>query len=256
MLNDLTIILYSSTKGHFGFKNSYQFTIEKLKKNLGGDFWRIKKYCNIKRSNEENEREIFLEMCEFLQKNDFYVLNTCGNWSHNNSSHAVGYYQDMFSVFKNIPHTEFTLVIEDDWLIHSAIQFNFAIEFAIKFLKETKNALCFRVNSEPDRRINGATKVREFQGLYRQDEDFTKFGSTFTFQPTIVRTRDWWHSLRIINNNLHLLDSVHCEILSGQVFKQFSDDKSPFYFFDPELIWCEHIGEKEKLERLNEANVN
>jgi hypothetical protein len=188
-------------------------------------------------------------MCEFLQRNDFHILNTCGNWAHKDSSHAVGYYKDMLSVFNSIPHTEFTFVEEDDWLIHSKNPFNYCVEVATKFLRENKNALCVRINSEPDKRINGATKVRE--GIYRQDEDFTKFGSTFTFQPCILRTRDWWHSLRIINNNLHLLDSVHCEILSGQVFKQFSDDKSPFYFFDPDLVWCEHIGEKEKLEKLN-----
>ncbi len=254
MIQDLTVALYSSVKGHFSFKNSYQFTIDNLKKNLGEDFWRIKKYCNIKRSNEENERDVFLEMCDFLKSKDFYALNTCGEWSHKDSSHAVGYYKDMLSVFNSIPHTEFTFVEEDDWLIHSKDPFNYCVEVAIKFLKENKNALCVRINSEPDKRINGATKVRE--GIYRQDEDFTKFGSTFTFQPCILRTRDWWHSLRIINNNLHLLDSVHCEILSGQVFKQFSDDKSPFYFFDPELVWCEHIGEKEKLEKLNENNIN
>ena len=247
MIQDLTIVLYSSTKGHFGFKNSYQFTVDSLMKNLGDDFFSLAKYCNVKR--EDGDGKVFSEMEDFLGKRGFIINQTFGDWSHNNSSHAKEYYKDMLSVFNKFYQKQFTFVGEDDYIIHSNDPFNYCVEVATKFLKENKNALCIRINSEPDRRINGATKVAE--GIYRQDEDFTKFGSTFTFQPCILRTRDWWHSLRIINNNLHLLDSVHCEILSGQVFKQFSDDKSPFYFFDPELVWCEHIGEKEKLEKLN-----
>ena len=249
MLNDLTIVLYSSTKGHFGFKNSYQFTVDSLMGNLGDDFFSIAKYCNVKR--EDGDNKVFSEMEDFLGKRGFVINQTFGDWSHNNNSHAKEYYKDMLNVFNKSYQKEFTLVIEDDWLINfeDSIGFNHALEIGISFLKKNKNALCIRVNSEPDCRTNGATEIQN--GIYRQDEDFTPFGSTFTFQPTIVRTRDWWHSLRIINNNLHLLDSVHCEILSGQVFKQFSDDKSPFYFFDPDLVWCEHIGEKEKLEKLN-----
>ncbi len=249
MLKNLTLVLYTSTRGHWGFKNSYQFTINNLLKNFGADFFRIKKFCNVKRGNEKDEYKTFYEMHSFLIKNDFSVLETCGDWSHNNSSHAVGYYKDMLSVFNEIPHTEFTLVCEDDWLIHSKEWFNLCVESAIKFLKNNKNALCVRVNSEPNRKKEGASEVH--RGIYRQEESYTPYGSTFTFQPTIVRTRDWWHSLRIINQNLHLLETTHCELLSGHVFKQFSTDVSPFYFFDPDLIWCEHIGEKEKLEKLN-----
>ena len=252
MIQDLTVVLYSSVKGHFGFKNSYQFTIDSLMENLGDDFFSLAKYCNVKR--EDGDGKVFSEMEDFLSKRGFIINQTFGDWSHNNASHAKEYYKDMLSVFNKSYQKQFTFVGEDDYIIHSNDPFNYCVEVATKFLRENKNALCVRINSEPDKRINGATKVRE--GIYRQDEDFTKFGSTFTFQPCILRTRDWWHSLRIINNNLHLLDSVHCEILSGQVFKQFSDDQSPFYFFDPELVWCEHIGEKEKLEKLNENNIN
>lgn len=252
MLNNLTLVLYSSTRGHWGFKNSYEFTINNLKKIFRSDFDRLNKYCNVKRGSEEDEYKTFCEMDQFLTKNGFKVLATDGAWSHNNSSHAVGYYQDMLSVFDNIYHTEYTFVCEDDWLIHSEEPFWACLESGIDFLNKNKNALCIRINSEPDKRKDGATEVR--RGIYRQDESFTPYGSTFTFQPTIVRTRDWWHSLRIINQNLHLLETTHCELLSGYVFKQFSNDTSPFYFFNPDLIWCEHIGEKEKLERLNKIS--
>lgn len=248
MLESLSLVLYTSTRGHWGFKNSYKFTIENLEKNLGRSFYSIKKYCNIKRDLKE-EAGIFLEMCDWLQKKGFIIYNTCGDWSHNDSSHAVGYYKDMLSTFDLMPHDKYTFVMEDDWLIHSGNFFDLFLVQALKFLEKNKNALCVRINSEPDKRKNGATEIH--QGLYRQDESFTPYGSTFTFQPTIVRTRDWWHSLRIINQNLHLLATTHCELLSGYVFKQFSQDKSPFYFFDPDLVWCEHIGEKEKLEKLN-----
>lgn len=254
MIQDLTIVLYSSTKGHFGFKNSYQFTIDSLMENLGDDFFSLAKYCNVKREN--GDRKVFSEMEDFLGKRGFIINQTFGDWSHNNTSHAKEYYKDMLSIFGKFYQKQFTLAVEDDWIFKTGEDENLSnkINEAILFLKTNNAPLCVRINSEPERRTNGATRINK--SIYRQDESFTPYGSTFTFQPTIVRTRDWWHSLRIINNNLHLLDSVHCEILSGQVFKQFSDDQSPFYFFDPELVWCEHIGEKEKLEKLNENNIN
>lgn len=256
LVNKLSFIFYSSCRGHFGFKNSYKFTIENFFKEVTM-FKRFKKSCHIKYSKEEI---LELDKIEnWLAEKDFFVVKTEGEWKHNDSlnSHAKEYYKDQLKMFTKeigeIPEKEFSLFCEDDYLIHSDKNLSFYLKEGVDFLQKNPQALCVRINSEPNKKTEGATKINEF--IYRQDEDYTPYGSTFTFQPTIVRTRDWWHSLRIINNNLHLLDSVHCEILSGQVFKQFSDDESPFYFFDPEVLWCEHIGEKEKLEKLNGITI-
>ena len=250
LCDDLVLLMFTSAKGHFGYKNSYEFVMNDLWKH--GFTSVFKKIAHIKyRGNEDHDAELIEENLKF---NSYEVIKTRGDWEHNSSSHAKEYYKDQLKLFSS--HAKpYSLFQEDDYFLHCSGETIYKYFYeAIEFLEKNPQALCVRINAEPDRHINGATKITD--SIYRQDEDRTVYGSTFTFQPTILRTRDYLAALRIINNNLHLLDSVHCEILSGQVFKQFSDDKSPFYFFDPDLVWCEHIGEKEKLEKLNETNIN
>ena len=243
MLNQLAILLFTTTKGHFGYKNSYEFIVKNIRHKLspGGRIAHIK--------YEEGDSNTLDLMKEFLEKDDYTIIATEGKWSHNSNSHAQEYYKDQLRLFSS--HAKpYSLLQEDDFLIKTKNgNTEDIILSGLNFLEQNPQALCVRINSEPIRTTKGATRISEH--IFRQDEDFTPYGSTFTFQPTIVRTRDYYQALRIINNNLHLLETTHCELLSGYVFKQFSTDSSPFYFFDPDLIWCEHIGEKDKLESLN-----
>jgi hypothetical protein len=243
MLNQLAILLFTSSKGHFGFKNSYEFIVKNLRYKLNpGD-----KIAHIK--YEDGDWNTLALMEDFLEKEGYGIISTEGKWSHNSISHAQEYYKDQLRLFSS--HAKpYSLLQEDDFLIRTKEgNTEDMILQGLNFLEDNPQALCVRINSEPIRTTKGATRISEY--IFRQDEDFTPYGSTFTFQPTIVRTRDYYQALRIINQNLHLLETTHCELLSGHVFKQFSTDTSPFYFFDPDLIWCEHIGEKEKLEKLN-----
>lgn len=247
MLDQLAILLFTTSRGHFGFKNSYEFVVKNLEQRISAGL----NLAHIK--YQDDEESTLMGMEYFLNKHKYNILRTEGKWKHNSISHAQEYFKDQLKMFSS--HAKpYSWIQEDDFLCrldHDRLELSLEgfIEEGIFFLERNPQALCVRVNSEPDKHINGATKINEW--IYRQDEERTKWGSTFTFQPTLVRTRDYLFALKIINQNLHLLETTHCEILSGQVFKQFSDDKSPFYFFDPELVWCEHIGEKEKLEKLN-----
>lgn len=243
MIDQLAILLFSTSRGHFGFKNSYEFVVDNLVGKVGFGL----KLAHIK--FQEGEEDTLINMGDFLEKKGYAVLRTEGKWKHNSISHAEEYFKDQLKLFS--AHAKpYSLLAEDDFVIKtSAKSIEFYLKHGVQFLEDNPQALCVRVNSEPDRHLNGATKIDDL--IYRQDEDRSKWGSTFTFQPTIVRTRDYLFALKLINQNLNLLETTHCELLSGYVFKQFSDDKSPFYFFDPDLIWCEHIGEKEKLEKLN-----
>ena len=243
MLDQLALLLFTSSRGHFGFTNSHEFVVN----NFIGKACFDLKLAHIK--FQDGEETVLRNTESFLINKGYKVLKTKGEWKHNSSSHAKEYYKDQLKLLSS--HGKpYSLQNEDDFIIKTSDKsIHFYLKKGIEFLERNPQALCVRINAEPDWHLNGSTYIEEF--IYRQDEDRTVYGSTFTFQPTILRTRDYLAALRIINNNLHLLDSVHCEILSGQVFKQFSDDKSPFYFFDPDLVWCEHIGEKEKLEKLN-----
>lgn len=246
MIDQLAILLFSTTRGHFGFKNSYEFVVDNLAGKVGFGL----KLAHIKYQEEEGDTLTNMECA--LEDKGYVVIRTEGEWKHNSISHAQEYFKDQLRLFSS--HAKpYSLICEDDWIIKTSQKsIEHYFKYGIDFLEQYPQALCVRINAEPDRHLKGSTQITDL--IYRQDEDRTIWGSTFTFQPTLVRTRDYLFALRIINQNLHLLERTHCEILSGEVFRQFSTDQSPFYFFDPGLIWCEHIGEKEKLEKLNIKN--
>lgn len=249
--DNLAIVLYTSTKGHFGQKDLFKHTAKRLEEKVPfcRDFFKL---AHIKVS--PGEEELGEKMGNWLAEMGWIVKATVGGWNHNNQSHAVGYYQDKLKVFSQpqLHRYKYTLFVEDDWLINvdeNKTQSLFCS--ALDYLNDKLDALCIRINNEKEEPNLADLKVRNF--LYCQGLTRNQYGPTFTFQPTIVRTAEWYHSLRLINKNLHILEHKHCEIISGEAMNNFSDSFTPFYYFDPKLISATHIGEdgmEKKLEKL------
>lgn len=249
--DNLAIVLYTSTKGHFGQKNLFKHTVKRLEQKipLFSDFFKL---AHIKIS--PGEEEFGGQMANWLFGMGWKVKFTVGEWNHNNQSHAVGYYKDKLRIFSfpQLHKYKYTLFVEDDWLINvDENRTQILLDGALDFLDHNLDALCVRINNEKEEPNPADAKVRNF--LYCQGLTRNQYGPTFTFQPTIVRTSEWYHSLRLINKNLHILEHKHCEIVSGEAMHNFSDSFTPFYYFDPKLISATHIGEEgmeDQLEKL------
>lgn len=254
MINDkLAIVLYTSTKGHFGYKDCYKHTVERMEKEIPF-FNSFTKVAHIKYSKKDGEDQL-VEMETFLNNKGFVVEITKGEWGHNNESHANGYYRDMLTTLsKTCLHKyPYVFVVEDDWQLSFNGLFSSAVSEALSFLDKDLDALCVRVNRDTHDDTHMADHT-DFKLIFRQGEDYTPYGPTFTFQPTIVRLKEWYHSVRVICKAIdadpELFKKTHCELISGQVLKQFSDSDCPFYFFDPEVINAKHIGEEEEIKKL------
>lgn len=250
-MNNYSIVLYTSTRGHFGYKDCYKHTVKRLEKeNL--DFWRIYKLAHIKIS--PGEEELAAEMKQWLNKKGFRVIQTKANWKHNdpNNSHAKEYYKDKLKCFsdKEIQKRRYTFFIEDDWKVNFNGYADFYLDRAAEFLDKNLDYLCVRVNNEIEKSVEKATPLTEDNLIYKQNLDYTIYGPTLTFQPTLIRSAEWRHALRLINSNLDILNTQHCELVSGMAMRQFSDSDTPFCFFNPQIINCEHIGEEEKIKNF------
>lgn len=249
--DDLAIVLYTSTKGHFGYKDCYKHTVERMESEIPF-FDEYTKVANIKRSPSDGEEQ-FIEMEAYLNEKGFSVTTVKGEWSHNKSSHSNGYYRDMLNALSQtcLHKHRYVLLMEDDWLLNFGGLFSRAATKAISFLDKDFKSLCVRINHNVHKDLSKAEES-PYNWIYRQNLDYTKYGPTFTFQPTIVRLKEWYHSVRLINKAIDmkpdLLDSYHCELISGDTLKQFSDSAVPFYFFDPNIINATHIGEEEWIE--------
>lgn len=258
IVDDLGVVLYTSTKGHFGYTDCYKHTVNRLVEVFPHCWESLTKVAHIKRSPDDSS-EVFLEMFDFLKSNGFDVLVTNGDWGHNKPSHAVGYYQDMKRTLGHAPlhKKRYVFACEDDWLLNFKVNSTSSIMKAIEFMDTNLDVLCVRVNH--DVHTDLSKTVGPIKDLfYLQHLDYTPYGPTFTFQPTIVRLKEWYHSVRLILKkrdvwrkefNTEYFSYNHCELVSGETLKVFSDSELPFAFFDPNVIVAQHIGENEWINR-------
>jgi hypothetical protein len=245
----VSLTFYTTSKGHFGNRDCYRSTIERLVED-GILYSFSERVAHIKDSGEGTE-----DIKRFLVDHGFEIKIRKGEWdNHNHVSKnsdfpIAGYYGDMFNLMseQSVQNNEFIFFLEDDNIINNKKELTYFLKEGVNLLRKNKDILCIRINRtdiEGWDDISKATKITK--DIYVQDEDYTKYGPTLTFQPTIMRTRDWFAAVRFINKNWDQFKDSHCEIVSGHVMRYlFSDASKPFAFFDPELISCEHIGTRE-----------
>ncbi len=231
----ITIVLFTSTKGHFGYKGCYLETAKQFQ----FPYMQYEKLAHIKFN-----KDLPLDMTENLSSLGFLVYVTEGEWSHNSSSHAVEYYKDMEKML-SLVKTPYVFVCEDDWIIGKHLC-GLLIRGA-DFLDDNRGKLSIRVLADTDR--DQKDLIRENDYICTLGPKSTPYGSTFTFQPTLVRTSEWYHSVRFINKkaavNRDFFNLYHCELVSGEMLRLFSDDRNPFCCFNPLKKVAKHIGTKE-----------
>lgn len=239
-MDSLGIVLFTSTKGHYGRKDIYKTTVESILnqlKGIGGI--NLSLNAHIKWGHgEDNEAD---EIADYLENIGFYVMDTKGDWNHNDSSHATGYTSDIIKAFSSpyVLKSQYSLWLEDDWVLQGDVK-KFVYN-SISVLNCQPNKLCVRANNqEPKEYTYSHNRI---DSIFEQKENYTPWGPTFTFQPTIVRSRDVHIAYRLIRDNWEQLKNQHIELTSGIAMKTLSDDSRPFCFVDPKVCHSVHIGE-------------
>ena len=160
MINDkLAIVLYTSTKGHFGYKDCYKHTVERMEKEIPF-FNSFTKVAHIKYSEKDGEEQL-VEMESFLNEKGFFVEITQGDWQHNNESHANGYYRDMLTALSKpcLHKFPYVFAVEDDWQLSFNNKFSLAVSEALSYLDKDLNMLCVRVNRDTHNNVEQSSKI-------------------------------------------------------------------------------------------------
>lgn len=242
--DNLAIVLYTSTKGHFGQKDLFKHTVKRLEEKIPfyRDFFKL---AHIKIS--PGEEELGGQMADWLFGMGWDVKSTIGQWSHNSSSHALEYYSDMIKVMSqtDILKKEFVLFIEDDWLLNCDNALPILFD-GVMCLKKNPFLLAIRIERDITGTTENCEKISKY--IFRHNENYSEFGSTFTFQPTLVRSLSWYHALSLLTNQPELIrmlkdGEIHCELLATSLLKLISGTKTPFCSFDKNIITTTHIGE-------------
>jgi hypothetical protein len=242
----LSVGIFTSTLGHRGRKDIYRIAFDDFLKKLGPG--PVAEYLDVVVHIKISEGEEFIEaeIRDYYESHGASVFSSIGEWKNDDSSHADGYTADIITLLDKVEthRNEFFLWLEDDWILNFEGDLKSHLESAMDLLKEKKEILTVRINAENDKDLSKASLVerRGFPNFYVQNRDYTKFGPTFTFQPSVSRTRDLWQSYRIIQKNWEQLKNTHIELRSGFGLLPLSPSDCSFAFFDPRTINSTHIG--------------
>lgn len=238
----ISLTIYSTTKGHYG-NDTLETTIKHLnKKFLIEEFGCA--YCHLKVSTGHEEKS--LKITKDNKKYGIKTISTIKDWNRQDNNMAEAYFLDMYRLMSenDIHSNPYVFFLEDDWLINTDFDLNFYFSEAIKLLKKDSTMLAVRINNEEHSDTSKSVKINNT--FFLQGKNYTQYGPTLTFQPTIMRTRDWYATVRFINKNWYVFKDQHCELVSGNVMRYlFADNPTPFAFFNPDKVNCKHIGTKD-----------
>lgn len=230
-LNEISLVMFSTTAGHCGFKDIYKYALKHTNDNYGHkNFGGL--YAAIKVHN--NDEDQFIEMAKDYK--GFNILKEMGknNIANNPQSdqalyanYMVGTYSrsvaNMFSWFQI--ETEFCLWQEDDCILISDENFNNYIEGAKRILRENKNV--FAVHTDSKQFIKGDDLFE----VHRH-----------SFRPQIFRTKDMCAVAEVFKQNYEQIKYAHPEMIYEQIIKMLNPGCS-FIRFNPKYLAQEHMGE-------------
>ena len=251
----LNLIIFCTTmpKQCYGENNSehtYDQVIESLFNKVNGNLFK-NRILHLKSRSQEHE--VAKKIKDFCVSKNIRVLETKQNVEHhseNIQNHSAEYFKDIYKAFSDpeVRKTRYSLWLEDDFIFKEGkITLRDSFDHALKYLEKNPDQLTVRYN-QSNHSTNALEDYRDkdyfhhSDEIYVQGEKYTPWGPTFTFQPNISRTCEIFASWKLAQQYLDKLGSYHCELMSGDLLKNFTLSKTPFSFFNPEKIYAEHIG--------------
>lgn len=241
-METLCVVFFTTTSGHFGQTEIYKRTVENLQKKLGSveDYCDVDYFANIKAKRDE-DKDKAEEIENWLKQKGFATQIRFGEWSHGNQSHCEEYTKDIISSFCHpfVQRSQYALWAEDDFILKGNV--DSFMGHSISLLRNNPDVLCVRANHGTDLK-DGTYESSSIPTIFHQNKNYTPYGPTFTFQPTIVRSRDVRNAYRLVRDSWHKVKDQHIELTSGQAMGIFSDSNLPFCFIDPKICHSIHIG--------------
>jgi hypothetical protein len=228
----ISLIFFTSTKGHYDHKGIYLDTLNHLDKQIPLDSFSVK-IAHIKVSPDEMGLLPIMET--ELVKRGFKTIVSIASWDRG-QSHQNEYMKDVIKVSKekalySNPHV---LWLEDDSVI---LPGNVSLEARLHEMTRL-------VDYSPDilscrfiRRADYDGGVPVFNGDGR-----VFFSPYFDFQPSILRSRDFYLAAKTIEDNIDKTAQVQCEMLWRLVLAPFSRAELKHLVWYPNECETVHLG--------------
>ena len=240
----LNLLIFTTTRGHFGFQDVYKTSIDFMERKLGSLNVFANKIAHIKVRQNDTEKDRLPEIISYFKSKDITPIVTYGDWERG-MSHQNEYLKDINKSvnFKQIQSAPFTLWFEDDSPIEGEDVLK-SFDQAIMILNQNQEVLNVRY-------------IRE--GL-KEGEHFSKVNDnivsskTFDFQPNISRSRDLLMASNLIIKNWEYFKNIQCEMAFRIAMENFSFSDYKFLGFNPSNYFSYHIGTPEYPNFLEKHN--
>ncbi len=231
----LTICFFTSTKGHFGYKSIYLDTLTHLNMHLPlTSFEGLLAHIKI----SPGEEELGNKMEQDLKECGFRVLKTVEAWQHG-VVHQGTYLRDQIRVSKEqyLHATPYMMLLEDDSPFESHETFlDGCLYRMIRMLKVDRNLLSVRFLRRGD--------LSSSPMLSNPDDDSKDYfySPHFNFQPLIMRTADYFHATKIIEDRFDRLSGIQSEMLWRMILAPFSRSEFKHIVWYPDYAETYHLG--------------
>lgn len=227
----ITLALFTTTKGHYDHKEIYKTTISSLLKKTSVF---TDKIVHIKR--EKDDELVYHEMVKFFVDLNFDIIETFGEWKHNDVSHFVEHAKDIVTLMrhKTVQKNKYVFWLEDDFIFESGDPLDKIFKYIIQILDENPNKLNVRFLRD------GIDIPTLYPTLSYDNNKYFAHKDVFSFNPTVLRSRDAWilsiHFIRAFNPQIHI------ERFATESLRPLSADIDPFLSLHTEFAKCIHIG--------------
>lgn len=232
MSSDINLVFFTSTAGHYSFKDVYRTTILHYKKLFGDDFKGFKKvFAHVK--VRPKEEALLPEMIDFLYEQDIQPIVTIGDWERG-MSHQHEYLKDLRKVFSDpeVIDSEFLFWVEDDSPLKlklTADKSSYFVMMAMDIMKRNPAILNLRF-------------LREGLESKNKLSDLLSVSNVFDFQPNISRSRDLYVATTIIFNHWDTFKNMQCEAAFRLAMDTLSAHPYRYLTFNPDWVTSYHIG--------------
>lgn len=227
----ITILFFTSTKGHFGRKTDWQITLNHLDKQVPLRFFNLVAHVKTTPGDEA----LGTEMAISLQARGFKVIQTIGQWTRG-LSHGANYLGDQVTVSKEplVYKRPYVLFLEDDSLIKSTVILENLLLQACDMLENDHELLTVRLMRRHDDR--GPTFV------HPEPNPRYFYSGDVNFQPMILRALDFYRLGMLLEINPEACQQIQCELLWRLILDNFSRSKYKYIVYEPDYAETIHIG--------------
>ncbi len=229
----ISLVFFTSTKGHFGRKTDWLVTLDHWNRQLPlANFGERIAHIKVTPGDEA----LAAGMALGLTAKGFHVIQTVGSWDRG-LSHGANYLGDQVTVSKDarLYKQPYLLFLEDDSLALShQIPLDDLLAQSCRRLAENHELLTVRLMRRHDDRGPTALQAAPDPRFY--------YSQDVNFQPLVMRSLDFYRLGLALEANPDACQQIQCERLWRLILDHSS--RSPFkhIVYEPDYAETAHIG--------------